>query len=161
MVTAPAKHLKPSLKARNSAARLAAVQAVYQQAESGQKAADVIAEYESCRLGKPVDGEAMVPPDGRLFRAIVGGVEKRRDDLSGMIDSFLRARGTGIGMMDPLLRAILLCGGYELLAHHDTDPPVIITDYMNVTSAFYAQNETKLINAILDRVKGAVRDSDS
>ena len=147
---------KPSRRAQFSAARLAAAQAVYQMTANDQSAAAVIAEYKARRLGEPVDGEILVPPDGNLFHAIVEGVENRRSDLDTLLAG---PDGKEAGAArEPLLRAVLLCGAYELMAHHDTDAPIIINDYLDVTHAFYDGGESKLVNGILDRVGRAVRD---
>lgn len=152
-----AKARQSSKKARLSAARLAAAQAVYQMLANEQDAASLIAEYKARRFGKPVDGAEMVLPDGKLFVDVVQGVENRRGDLEDILKS--AAGETKSGVRELLLQAILLCGSYELLAHHDTDAPIIISDYLHVTHAFYDQGESKLVNGLLDKVKGAVRDS--
>lgn len=148
---------KPSKKARATATRLAAVQAVYQQIENGQGAASVVKEYQDYRLGKPVDGDEMVMPDVAFFSGIVQGVESRRGDLEEVLNANLSRPDAKIGHMDPLLQAILLCGAYELLAYHEIDAPIVISDYLDVTHAFYDQGEAKLINAVLDHVKTAFR----
>lgn len=150
---------KSSKKARATAARLAAVQAIYQQIENDQSAASVVGEYMDHRFGRPVDGEEMIVPDGALFRMIVKGVEERRDDLSHVIATNMKRPEAHMKGVDPLLQAIFLCGGYELLAHHEIDGPIIISDYLHVTHAFYDQGESKLVNAILDRLQKAFRDA--
>jgi len=147
---------KGSSKARSTAARLAAVQAVYQMLANDQGAKSVIAEYKDRRLGQPVEGDQLVTPDGVLFCAIVEGVEDRRPDLD-MILSGSPEKGAPAAH-EPLLRSVLLCGAYELMANHDTDAPVIINDYLDVTHAFFDQGESKLVNGTLDRVSKAVRD---
>lgn len=148
--------------ARLSAARLAAVQAVYQMKSTGQNAAGVIGEYKSYRLGKRLDDQEMVLPDGALFEKIVSGVAERDDDLRGIIDTCLAEQGDANAgksavYVEPLLDSILLCGTYELLAHHETDAPVIIADYLDVTHSFYEGGESRLINGVLDNIRKAVR----
>jgi N utilization substance protein B len=143
-----------SKKARASAARLAAVQALYQMEGNGQGASSVIKEYIDFRLGEPVDGEEMVSPDAELFSKLVSGVEERRADLSGMVSG---ASGRE-KLAEPLLNCILLCGAYELMARHDVDAPIIISDYLHVTEAFYDQGEKKLVNAVLDKIADNVRE---
>lgn len=153
---------KGSRIARLSAARLAAVQALYQMKSTGQGAASIIGEFKAYRLGKPVDEEAMILPDGVLFEQIVSGVSAREEDLRGIIDTSLAGQkgpdspAAGI-FVEPLLDSILLCGAYELLAHHDTDAPVIISDYLEVTHAFYEGGESRLVNGVLDNINKAVR----
>jgi len=164
---APSPGGKGSKKARRTAARMAAVQAVYQMYANDQPFKAVIEEYLSFRNGKPVDGIDMVPPDASLFRDIVQGVGSRRDDLESFVSAALKKQkrfeaiaddDTKKAAAEPLLQAIMLCGAYELFAHHDIDAPIIISDYLNVTHAFYEQGEDRLINGVLDTVCKAVRD---
>ena len=142
-----------SKKAQSSAARLAAVQAVYQMDGNAQTAPSVVREFVDFRLGEPVDEQAMVTPDRESFTRIVSGVAERRDDLDHMIAATLgRERPP-----EPLIRAILLCGAWELLAHGDIDAPVIVSDYLHVTDAFYDVGEKKLVNGVLDRIATNLR----
>jgi N utilization substance protein B len=153
---------KPSNRDRLTAARLAAVQAVYQMLERGQKPDAVIEEFVAHRLGGPIEGQEAVMPDGVLFRKLVDGVGRKGADLTPVV---MAALGRGPGgtegrersSLDTLLQAILLCGAYELLAHHETDVPVIISEYLNVTHAFYEQGEAKLVNGALDAAARALR----
>lgn len=147
-----AKPAKSSKKARMSAARLAAVQAVYQMMANEQKAESVIEEYRVRRFGKPVDGQAMVMPEQDLFADIVNGVEARRAEIEAIL-----VKPEQKIPAEPLLRSILLCGTWELLAQENTDTPLIIAEYLNVTHAFFGQGESRMINGVLDRVKGEVR----
>jgi len=158
------KKMTGSKISRKSAARLAAVQAVYQMRANGQKAADVIGEYKIHRLGKPVDGYDMVSPDDDLFAGIVSGVEERSDALKEVIDASLSARNDAktshrLETLEQLLGSILLCGSFELLAHKEIDAPIVIADYLEVTHSFYEGGEPKLINGVLDRVKTSFRGS--
>ncbi|MCB9989255.1 MAG: transcription antitermination protein NusB [Rhodospirillales bacterium] len=158
---AQSKKKTGSAKARRSAARLAATQAVYQQLNNDQTVDDVINEYLSYRLGLPVDGQEMVTPDRTLFTAIVRGTHDRKDDLTGIILPLVHKSAEEEGSkshdLDSLLMAILLCGGFELMAHHDIDVPVIISDYLHVTHAFYEQGESRLVNAVLDKIGTSLR----
>lgn len=158
------RHMQKGSKiARMSAARLAAVQAVYQMKANDQSAEEVINEYKRHRLGQPVEGHSMVVPDGVLFTGIVKGIMARERDLHSIIDACMTSQGQSkyshsLESIEPLLGSILLCGAYELLAHHDVDPPIIISDYLDVTHAFYEGGEAKLVNGVLDRVRSSVRD---
>ena len=147
--------------ARLTAARLAAVQAVYQMALNDQNAASVIGEFKLHRLGKPVDGEDMVLADGILFEDIVRGLSHRMDDARGLLDAALGKRGEGqdgkVKGVEPLLHSILICGTYELMAHGQYDAPLIISDYINISKSFYDDGGPKLVNAVLDSVNKAVR----
>lgn len=143
---------KGSKKARATAARLASVQAVYQMDANQQRASSVIEEFLLFRAGMEIDGEEMVPPDGALLRQIVKGVESRRSELNPLVSERLGGKE-----VEPLLQAILLCGAYEILSHHDIDIPIIISDYLHVTNAFYEGKEAKLINAVLDGLANILR----
>ncbi len=143
---------KGSKKARQSAARLAATQAVYQMVANQQKASSVIEEYRIHRSGMEIDGEEMIPPDSAIFRSIVKGVERRKSELLPMVQERLNGRE-----VEPLLFGLMLCGAYEILEHEDIDAPIIIADYMNVTNAFYNSNEPKLVNAVLDGLCNIIR----
>lgn len=142
--------------ARASAARLAAVQAVYQILANDQSAQSVISEYRLHRLGQAVDGVEMVTPDGILFQSIVEGVYDRMNMLEEMIVAALQKNGKS-KPSEPLLMAVLFCGTYELLMNTEIDAPVILSDYLNVTHAFYETGESRLVNALLDAIKKAVR----
>ena len=143
---------KGSKKARTSAARLASVQAVYQMVSNQQKASTVIEEYLIHRSGMKIDGDEMIPPDPALFNSIVKGIEDRKSDLFPMVQERLNGRE-----VEPLLFGIILCGAYEILVHDDIDVPIIISDYIHVTQAFYAGNEIKIINAVLDDIAKLIR----
>lgn len=142
--------------ARASAARLAAVQAVYQILTNDQSAQSVISEYRLHRLGEAVDGMEMVTPDGILFQKIVEGVYDQMNMLEEMLVAALQKNGK-TKPSEPLLMAVLLSGAFELLMNTEVDAPVIVSDYLNVTHAFYETGESKLVNALLDAIKKAVR----
>lgn len=151
-----------SKAARRTAARLAAVQAVYQMRATGQGAEAAVAEYIAHRLGKPLDGQGMVTPDKVLFSSIVQGVGGRMDDLLGVIDFNLTGHNganprNSADSVEPLLLGILLCGVYELMAHPQIDAPLVIADYLHVTHAFYEGGESRLVNGILDAAARALR----
>lgn len=60
--------------------------------------------------------------------------------------------------LEPLLKSILLCGVCELLEHQDIDAPLIINDYLNVTHAFYEQQQVNFVNGVLGKVSSVLRD---
>ncbi len=144
---------------RRTSARLAAVQAVYQMRAGGQDARQVVGEYRLFRLGKPVDGAALAAPDDTLFASIVSGLESRKDDVMSLVSGALEGRHKGdAAALEPLLLGIMMCGAYELLAHHDVDVPIIIADYLDITHSFYDGGESKIVNAVLDRIAKNVRE---
>jgi N utilization substance protein B len=156
--------MKPNKKtgsqiARKSAARLLAVQAVYQMHKNAQDAKTVVREFLEHRAGRDVegDGDVMVSPDEAHFSALVQGVEEHIAQLDEMVTKN-RGKAEGAQKTEPLLHAIFLCGAYELMMKQDIDFPVIISDYMHVTHAFFDESEEKLVNAVLDSVRKTVRD---
>ena len=152
---------KPSKIARYSAARLAAVQTVYQIRAAGHTARSASNDYLEHYAKMPVEDDELVTPDKELYGKIVNGVETRLDDLQAMLGTYVQENRTNTETrrkkLDILLESLLLCGLYELMAHHELDPPVIISDYLHVTHAFYDQNESAIVNGILDRAAGALR----
>lgn len=98
------------------------------------------------------DGK-MVDPDQPLFRSILSGVTDRWGDLQQIIKPRLKVSNE----VEPLLTAILVCGAYELLAHNEIDSPIIISDYLHITSGFFEGSETKLVNAVLDALSKELR----
>lgn len=141
-----------SARARNMAARLAAAQAVYQASQNGQGLRNVMGEYLAGL--NPSDGAEMVNLDGELLRKILTGVEARGKDLEEMVSSAYAREGR---VLEPLLKAILLCGACEIMGNSQTDAPIIINDYLNVTHSFYEQGEVSLVNGILDAIARAGR----
>ena len=139
----------PSPKAKALSARLSAVQALYQYSQNKQPMRVLYDEYLRFRSDMEIDGEKLVAPDGALLKKILFGVEERRQELETMLDANLK-KDAQDRKVEPLLRAILLCGAYELLTQ-DIDSPIIINDYLNVGHAFYDRNEVALINGVLDR----------
>lgn len=150
-----------SLPKQKSAARLYAVQAVYQMIVSGTSASRVIEDFRATRIGREPELEGLEKPDMEMFSGIVGGVARRQDELQDMLAGHLR-EGLLVGDLadkDPLLLAILLCGGVELMAHPEIDAPIIISDYLNITHAYYQGQESRMVNGILDSLGKLLRAS--
>ena len=150
------KMTEGSAKARRSAARLAAVQVLYQMRQNDQNARTVLREFFDHRIGYEIDGDVLVPADRELLSEIVNGVEARREELEG-IAAEAGAPAHNFSRLDLLLQCILLTGTWELLSNSDVDTGIIINDYLNVTEAFYEKGEKGLMNAMLDKVASAVR----
>ncbi len=157
-MTAEAPKPESSQNARNSAARLAAVQALYQLKGNDEPVRLLIEEYRQHRLGKALDDVQTVMPDSLLFERILKGVTQYGETVQEMLAAALNKDGQQrLVPSEPLLNAILSCGAYELMSHQDIDAPILIDDYLNVTHAFYDQGEHKLVNAVLDRVRNMTR----
>ncbi|HYD18845.1 MAG TPA: transcription antitermination factor NusB [Patescibacteria group bacterium] len=144
-----------SAKAKKTAARLAAVQVLYQMRLNNQDAKSAVREYISHRSGFTLDGDTFVPPDEELLESIVLGLQQRWGDVDNIVSAAL-ADGKK-GEVETLLEAILRAGAYELLAHGSIDTGIIIHDYLNVTNGFYDGQERKLVNGVLDKIAKSVR----
>jgi transcription antitermination protein NusB len=142
---------------QRGAARLAAVQALYQMDIGGTGVLEVVAEYETHRLGQELDGEQYLKADASWFRSIVAGVVKDQTRLDPMIRNALM-EDWPLSRLDATLRAILRAGAFELCDRKDVPVAVITTEYMEIAQAFFADDETKLVNAVLDRIAKQVRE---
>lgn len=136
---------------QRGAARLAAVQALYQMDIGGTALADVLAEYEVYRLGKEVDGDTYLKADPAWFRSIVTGVVKDQKTLDPMIAGAI-SEGWTLSRLDSTLRAILRAGVLEIVSKPDVPTAVIVTEYVEIATAFFDGEEGKLVNAVLDRI---------
>lgn len=141
---------------KRGAARLAAVQALYQMDVGGTGVLEVVNEYEMHRLGKELDGDLYRQADADWFRAIVSGVVEQQRELDPLIRSSL-TEDWPLSRLDSTLRAILRAGAYELSSRKDVPVAVIVSEYFDVASAFFEDDEPKLVNAVLDRLAGKLR----
>jgi N utilization substance protein B len=146
---------EPRAKTRNakarSAARLAAVQALYQMDMTAIDMRQVIAEFEAHRLGKEVEGSQYCAAEAAFFRDIVEGVVKEQLRIDPLIDRHL-AEGWRLNRVDSILRAILRAGAFEMLKRKDVPARVVITEYVDLAHAFFEGEEPKVVNGILDKL---------
>ena len=147
----------PNPKARaRSAARLAAVQALYQQHMERTPLALLLDEFHMHRLGAEVDGEQMAEAEVAFFDDIVRGNDARREEIDALVQSKL-AQGWTLARLDKTMLQILRAGAYELLARPDVPVATAITEYVDVAHAFFDEREAKFVNGVLDAVAKAVR----
>lgn len=139
-----------------SAARLAAVQALYQMALADGSAREVIEEFIRHRLGAGGE-EPITGADRTLFGTLVEGVAARAEELDSMIASNL-ANNWSMERIQPILLALLRAGTFELLACGDVPPRVVITEYVDIAHAFFEDREPAFVNAVLDRLAHALRE---
>lgn len=144
------RETKPRAASR-SAARLAAVQALYQMDMTGIDLTDVIAEFEVHRLGQDVEGCQYGEVEAAFFCDLVEGVVREQLKVDPLIDKQL-AEGWRLTRVDSILRAILRAGAYEILMRSDVPARVVISEYVNIAHAFFAEEEPKVVNGILDRI---------
>ena len=134
-----------------SAARLATVQALYQMDMTGIDLNEVIAEFEVHRLGKEIEGCQYADAEAAFFRDLVKGVVREQLTIDPLIDKQL-AEGWRLTRVDSILRAILRAGAYEILKRNDVPARVIISEYVDIAHAFFADEEPKVVNGILDKL---------
>jgi N utilization substance protein B len=141
---------------RRGAARLAAVQALYQMDLAATPVNEIMAEFESHWLGREVEGDEYLPAEAAHFRDIVSGVVTDQRKLDPMIDAAL-SKGWPLKRIETVLRAILRAGAYELDRKPDVPARVVIAEYVDVAHAFVDQDETGMVNAVLDQLARQLR----
>jgi N utilization substance protein B len=141
---------------QRGAARLGAVQALYQMELSGASLPEIIAEFETIRLGKEIDGTQYRDADAAFFRDIVSGVVRDQRQLDPAVDDTL-SKGWPLVRVDATLRAILRAGAYELLSRTDVPARVVISEYVDVARAFFDADIAGMVNAVLDGLARSMR----
>lgn len=150
----------PDKKAnRRGAARLAAVQALYQMDIAGAGINDIFAEFESHWLGGEVEGEQYLPAEAAFFRDIVAGVVRDQTRLDPVIDEAL-SKGWPLQRIDAILRAVLRAGAYELEHRKDVPGKVVVSEYVDVAHAFVERDETGMVNAVLEQIARQFRNEE-
>jgi transcription antitermination protein NusB len=134
-----------------AAARLAAVQALYQIEQTGERPAMVMAEFRQHRIGQTIEDAQYVKADDKLFIDIVDGVSTHRPDLDAQLVPHLAA-GWTLERIDSIMRQIIRCGAYELAYRKDIPPNVVISEYVDVAHAFADRNEASFVNSVLDKL---------
>jgi N utilization substance protein B len=134
--------------AARHAARLAAVQAIYQMEQTSLEAEAVIDEFREHRFAET--GLDTVP-DTEFFADLVRGVPNRQKEIDRAIARYLAADWK-FARIDSILRAILRAGSYELIARADVPAKVVIDEYLDITHAFFQGDEAGFVNAALDKL---------
>ncbi|MFV0383267.1 transcription antitermination factor NusB [Paracoccus sp. (in: a-proteobacteria)] len=147
---------KPDRRALSSAARLYAVQALFQMEAAGQSADHVMKEFRNYRIGTD-DGEDSHPEaDEKLFSRIVDDAVTWQSRIDQATDRGLVAKWP-IDRIDPVLRALFRAAGAELVTPK-TPPRVVIAEYVRLAEAFFPEGrEPKFVNAVLDHVARDLR----
>ena len=139
-----------------SAARLAAVQALYQHTMEKTPVAQLLHEFHQHRLGAEIEDEQYAEADVAFFDDIVKGTAARLEEIDGLIEARL-AEGWSLGRLDRTLHQILRAGTYELLARPDVPVGSVINEYLDVAHAFFDQKDTRFANGLLDGIAKDVR----
>jgi transcription antitermination protein NusB len=136
---------------RRGAARLAAVQALYQMEIAGTGVNEILTQFESHWIGREVEGAQYLPAEAAFFRDIVSGVLREQLKIDPLVDKAL-ARGWPLKRVDAILRAVLRAGAYELGHRNDVPARVVVSEYVDVAHAFVDDEETGMVNAVLDQI---------
>ena len=139
-----------------SAARLLAVQALYQLDMTQSDVNAVLAEFLAHRMTGDLDGRAFDEVDQPLFRDLVHGVVRDQMRIDPLVAARL-AKGWRLSRIDSILRSILRAGTFELLARPEVPAKVVINEYVEVARGFFEQEEVGVVNAVLDALARAER----
>ncbi len=139
-----------------SAARLAAVQALYQQEMEGTPTPRLIHEFHDHRLGATIEGATYADAEQSFFDDLVSGTVARRDEIDALIADRL-AEGWTLDRLDKPMKAILRVGAYELIARPDVPVASVLSEYIDVADAFYDKREKGFVNGLLDAIAKAAR----
>ena len=156
MSGAPANDTGPRKANKRGAARLAAVQALYQMDVAGTGIVEILAQFESHWIGREVEGEQYLPAEAAFFRALVQGVIAEQRKLDPMIDKALQG-GWPLKRVEALMRAVLRAGAFELSGRSDVPARVVVAEYVDVAHAFLDKDETGMVNAVLDQLARQLR----
>ncbi len=148
---------KPSTRSLSrSAARLAAVQALYQMEMEATPLAKLLNEFHQHRLGATIEDATYAEAEQAFFDDVVTGTDARRDEIDALITDRL-AEGWSLARLDKPMKAILRVGTYELIARPDVPTATVITEYIDVAHAFFDKRETGFVNGLLDAIAKTAR----
>lgn len=133
------------------AARLAAVQAIYQMELAGSDAETVTQEFLQHRFRNETEQRQLVQPDEEFFADLVRGMPGHQEEIDLAITQCLTANWR-LSRVDSILRAILRAATYEFVARRDVPAKVIIDEYVDIAHAFFEGDEPGFVNAALDRI---------
>ena len=134
-----------------TAARLAAVQALYQLKMTGSAPTDIIEEFVHFRLSAAEENHGLGIPDTQLFRDLTSGTASHLNHIDPLIASALSKDGS-LDKLETTLQAILQVGVFELISPLETPTEVVINEYVDLTHAFYEKQTVGLVNGVLDKV---------
>lgn len=139
-----------------SAARLYAVQALFQMEASGQTVDAVTREFEDHRFGATYDEGEMAEGDLDMFRALMEKAVDEQALIDQLTDKALVAKWP-IARIDPTWRALFRAAGAEMTLK-ETPPKVVISEFVSIAEAFSSDGkEPKFVNAVLDHMARATR----
>ena len=139
-----------------SAARLAAVQALYQHEMEAAPLPRLLKEFHDHRLGATIEDATYHKAEQEFFYDIVTGTDTRRAEIDEKISAKL-AEGWSLERLDRPMLAILRAGAYELIARPDVPVGSVISEYVDVAHAFYDKRESGFVNGLLDAIAKEAR----
>jgi len=139
-----------------AAARLNATQALYQMEVAAKGINEILAEFETFWIGREIEGDQYKPAEIEFFRDVLNGVLHDQLAIDQLIDATL-SRGWPLARVEAVMRAVLRAATYELKKRKDIPGRVVITEYVDVASAFLGREETGMINAVLDKLARELR----
>lgn len=141
---------------KRGAARLAAVQALYQMEVSSTGVENVIREFSEHRFDRDLEDMTLAQADEAFFADLVRGVVQHQKAIDGAIVKRL-ASGWKLDRLDATVRAILRAGAYELSRRSDVPTEVVIDEYVELAKSFFEGPEPGFVNGALDAVAQDVR----
>ncbi len=152
------KTAKPAAKKAltRASARLKVVQALYQMELGSEDAGEVMAQFAGQGLANEPGQENIVSPDWPFFESLIKGIVKDQRQLDPVINDSL-AKGWTLVRLDATVRAILRAGCFELTDRKDVPARVIINEYVEIAHSFFAGEESRLINGVLDTLARDLR----
>ena len=139
-----------------SAARLAAVQALYQMDMEATPLAKLLHEFHQHRLGATIEDTTYADAEVAFFDDVVSGTDARREEIDALITDRL-AEGWSLARLDKPMKAMLRAGTYELIARPDVPTATVISEYIDVAHAFFDKRETGFVNGLLDAIAKSAR----
>ena len=139
-----------------AAARLAAVQALYQHEMEGTAIPALLHEFHNHRIGATIEDVDYADAEVDFFDDVVKGATARAGEIDVAIEGRL-ASGWTLARLDKPMKAILRAGTYELMARADVPVGAVISEYVDVAHAFYDRRETGFVNGLLDGIAKQVR----
>ncbi|MHA0328873.1 transcription antitermination factor NusB [Sphingomonas melonis] len=139
-----------------AAARLAAVQALYQHEMEGTPVPALLHEFHNHRLGATIEDAEYAEADVDFFDDLVKGTTARTGEIDLAIEKKL-ASGWTLARLDKPMKALLRAGTYELMARKDVPVGATISEYVDVAHAFYERRESGFVNGLLDAIAKDVR----
>jgi len=153
-VSAKGKNRPPP--ARRSAARLGAVQALYQMDLSGSGVGETLAQFSARAMGENFEDGDCGEADYKHLREVVDGVVREQKAIDPAVDHILD-KAWPLHRLDSTVRAILRAGAYELMFMDRVPARVAISEYVDVADAFFGEEEPRFVNGVLDRLARQTR----